>query len=70
MEAVRSDLQKEIWIKVGNAIFGLKGQILVEVNKKVAVLDIRIEAKLSETHQKIANTLQDIRETVIAARGS
>ena len=42
-------MQKEIEVEVGNAIFGFKERILVEVNKTFAVLEVRIEAKLNET---------------------
>ena len=48
LEAVRSDLWKEIGIKVGNTILGLKRQILVEVGKKFAMLESRIEVKLND----------------------
>ena len=66
LEVARSDLWKEMGIEVGNAIFGLKEQILVEVNRKDATSEVRIEAKLNKTHHNTATTLQDIKEIVAA----
>ena len=39
---------------------------MVEVNKKVAALEARLEAKLNETHQNISTTLKGIKEIVVA----
>ena len=53
-----------------NAICGVKEQILVEVNKKIAVLEAKLESKMNETHQTTATTLQGINEIVAALRDS
>ena len=47
-------------------IFGLKTEILLEMDKKVVVLETRLESKVNETHQNTTTTLQDIKEIVSA----
>ena len=66
---VHSDQKEEAERAVDNAIFGLKKQTLVEVDKKVVVLKTRMEAKMNEIRQNTATNLQDIKEIVAAIWG-
>ena len=67
---VHSDQKEEAEYGVDNALGGLKEQILVEVNKKIATLEARLEAKRNEARQTTVTTLQGINETVAAVRDS
>ena len=50
MEFVRSDQKEEFDRAIGYAIFGLKNEIMCEVDKEVMVLEVRMEVKMNEAH--------------------
>ena len=70
MEPIHSDLWRETGVKLGNSNYGLKKQISVEVDQKIAVLEARLEARMNETRQITATHLQEIKDLVVVVEES
>ena len=53
MTSVHSDLEEEIQRRMDQAIFRLKSQIMIEVDKKVTLLEALMEIKHNEVRQEL-----------------
>ena len=62
---VHSELQEEMQWAVDQAIFELKSQILMEVDKEFTTLETCMEVKYNEVRQETAFTLKEINESVV-----
>ena len=50
--------------------FGLKSEILREVDKDIEVLETRLMVKMNEAHQTMATRLQEIKDSVMVVGDS
>ena len=70
MVSIRSDLQKQIEREVHEANTKLKPEFIAMLDRKVVLLEARMEAKVNEVHQDTTSTLGKLKETVAAVRES
>ena len=68
LEYVCSDQKEEADLAVGYAIFGLKTEIMRELDQEVTMLETRLEAEMNEACQATATLLQEIKYLVVAVR--
>ena len=66
LESICYDQKEETDRSVGSAIFGLKTEILREVDQEVEVLETTLEAKNEQARQTTAMHLQEIKNLVVA----
>ena len=61
MESVRFDQKEEADRAVGYAIFGLKNEIMREVDKEVMALEARMGVKMNEARQTILTVCRKLK---------
>ena len=57
IESICSDREKEVEQVVGHVTFGLKSEILHEVEKEIEALETRLMVKMNEASQTMATRL-------------
>ena len=62
--SIRSDLQGQINRALQEAKTKLRTELAAMVNRKMVLLEARVEAKVNEVHQDTASLLEDLKATV------
>ena len=70
MASIRSDLREQIERLVQEAKTKLKTDIIAMVDKKLVLLEARVEARVNEFRQDITSTLQELEERGAAVHES
>ena len=68
--SISSDLQEQINRAVQEVKTELRTKFVAMLNKKVVLLEARVEAKANQIHQDTASTLEELKSIVAAARES
>ena len=67
MVSIRSDLQEQIGRAVQEAKTELRTEFAAILNKKVVLLEARVEARFNEVREGTTSTLKELKSIVVAA---
>ena len=70
MTSIRSNLQEQINRAVQEAKTELRTEFAAMVNRKVVLLEARVEAKVNEVRQDTTSLLEDLKAIVAVVRES
>ena len=68
--SIRSDLKEQINRVVQEVKTELRTEFRGALDKKIVLLEMYVEMRVNEVHQSTTSTLEQLKETVVAVRGS